>query len=317
MSEPAYDRPFFEAHHAGSLASAREMIPLVLEFVGPVSVVDVGCGTGTWLSVVKALGVSDIFGVDGDYVDRAALEIDADTFRAADLREPLELERTFDLVMCLEVAEHLPAASAETLIGSLAGLGPVVLFSAAIPLQGGSAHVNEQWPEYWASLFDARGFDVFDPIRPGVWGNERVEPWYAQNTLLYIRRGHPLAAKLEVWRSSPGRLSLVHPRLFTEARTKAEGAQRAYDWSEQERSKEQARATAIEAEAERLTARIRQLEAELSTVRAHAAGLESEMASLRALAKRALRLVLARILGSDDRKNSATKDKGNDAVRDP
>ena len=279
LSDQPYDPSFFEAHHAGSLASAREVIALVLNLVGPTSVVDVGCGTGTWLSVVKASGVSDVLGIDGDYVDRTALEIDPSEFMAADLSEPLALSRTFDLVMCLEVAEHLPAERADTLVTSLVRLGPVILFSAAIPLQGGTAHVNEQWPEYWAHRFNAGGFDVFDAIRPLVWRNERVEPWYAQNTLLYIRRGQPLTAKLETWRSSPGRLSLVHPRFFMEARSKAEAALQGYAWSEKERARLRTETEHLTVEIERLTVESERLTVEIERLTVEIERLREQMAS--------------------------------------
>jgi hypothetical protein len=61
--------------------------------------------------------------------------------------------RTFDLAICLEVAEHLPPEAAEGFIDSLTRLAPVVLFSAAITFQVGNQHLNGQWPDYWATLF--------------------------------------------------------------------------------------------------------------------------------------------------------------------
>jgi hypothetical protein len=89
--------------------------------------------------------------------------------------------------LCLEVAEHLPADSAPTLIDSLVSLGPVILFSAAIPFQGGTHHVNEQWPEYWARHFSPR--DIMRTVRRRF-GVHDVEWYYAQNILLYVERGY-------------------------------------------------------------------------------------------------------------------------------
>lgn len=219
-----YSPEFYESHKEGSVQSARHILPLVLQFVPARSVVDVGCGIGTWLSVVQELGIGDILGVDGGYIDPRFLMIPKDKFVQADLQQPLALGRTFDLAMCLEVAEHLPASRAVTLVASLTSLAPVVLFSAAIPSQGGTDHVNEQWPPYWKALFDERGFDFVDCVRKKVWDEEGVAFWYAQNSFLAVNRecaaDYPALARLR--EGSTGQLSIVHPRLFaaaTESRT--------------------------------------------------------------------------------------------------
>jgi SAM-dependent methyltransferase len=132
-----YGPAFFDAHRDGARHSARAIVPLVLRLVRAGSVIDVGCGQGTWLAVFAEHGAADVTGVDGDSVDRDRLEIPADRFRGHDLARPLSVGRTFDLAVSLEVAEHLPAASADDFVASLAHLAPVVLFSAAAPYQGG------------------------------------------------------------------------------------------------------------------------------------------------------------------------------------
>src|SRR6266542_308161 len=148
-----YTQDFFRSRETGSLTSAHHIVPIVLDLVRPKSVVDVGCGLGTWLAVFAKHGVEDILGIDGGYVPTEALHIPPSRFRSCALTEALLIDRAFDLVVSLEVAEHLPRESAETFVESLATLGPAVLFSAAIPFQGGTGHVNEQWPEYWVKLF--------------------------------------------------------------------------------------------------------------------------------------------------------------------
>lgn len=67
-----------------------------------------------------------------------------------DLTQPLSLGRKFDLCVSMEVAEHLPPSRADSFVADLVGLAPVVLFSAAVPEQGGTNHLNEQWPDYGA-----------------------------------------------------------------------------------------------------------------------------------------------------------------------
>jgi hypothetical protein len=99
----------------------------------------------------------------------------------------LPLEREFDLVLSLEVAEHLPEESAAGFSQSLARLGPIVLFSAAAPQQGGTGHLNEQWPSYWVRHFAQNGFTVVDCLRDRIWRDERIEWRYRQNLLLFVR----------------------------------------------------------------------------------------------------------------------------------
>jgi SAM-dependent methyltransferase len=183
-----YDPLFFEDHAAGSRNSAAVVVPLINKLVQPKSVLDVGCGVGTWLSQWADQGVTDLLGLDGDYVDRAALQIPASNFRSVDLQSSFSLGRQFDLVESLEVAEHLDESCADSFVRSLANHADTVLFSAAIPGQGGRHHVNEQWPSYWVPIFSRYGLEVFDIIRPVIWTDRRIEYWYRQNILVFSKR---------------------------------------------------------------------------------------------------------------------------------
>ena len=211
-----YTAGFFATYADTSRQAACEILPLVIDLVRPQSAIDVGCGTGVWAATLIHLGMADVMGVDGDYVDRRTLEIPADKFLSWDLEKPLRMSRRFGLVMSLEVAEHLPQASAEMFVASLTSLGDVVLFSAAIPGQGGTHHVNEQWPEYWAELFARYGFAAVDCIRHRVWNNPAVAGYYAQNALLYVRSDylsqHPELARAAAEKRAP--LAIVNPRFY-------------------------------------------------------------------------------------------------------
>lgn len=230
-----YSSEFFANRAGAALGSARVVAPLVHRWVSPRSVLDIGCGTGSWLRAFAELGVDDVLGIDGDYVDRAALEIPADRFIAADVSRPLDLSaarngRGFDLAVSLEVGEHLPKECSHTLVESLARAAPVVLFSAAIPLQGGTGHLNERWQHEWAALFAARGYLAVDALRPLIWSDERVSFWYRQNTLLYVREAdlarYPELAHARA-RTSDAALSVVHPRLLEKRNRKPVRAFRA------------------------------------------------------------------------------------------
>jgi len=219
-----YDREFYAAQFEGSLLSARKVVPKIIELIGsPARVLDVGCGTGAWLSVFLEHGVPHVAGIDGGHVDLGMLAIPRDCFRPCDLERPLPLSEPYDLAICLEVAEHLPKSAAGQLVASLTARAPVVLFSAAIPGQGGTHHVNEQWPEYWTERFAANGFTAIDCLRHVLWQDTQVQWWYAQNMIFYVKneRLSSYASLADArWRSPGGRpLSLVHPRLYLQART--------------------------------------------------------------------------------------------------
>jgi SAM-dependent methyltransferase len=212
-----YTKEFYDLMRDGSRRSAEIILPLVLRVLPVRSVVDVGCGDGNWLAVSRRLGVEEIVGIDGEYVDRSVLQIPQDCFRAFDLTKPLHLERAFDLALSLEVAEHLPEDCATIFVESLTRAAPCVLFSAAIPFQGGTNHVNEQWPDKWAELFGERGYFPVDLIRGRVWQNGAVDWWYAQNTLLFARKSLIASNKAlqdGFERTNLNQLSLVHPRQF-------------------------------------------------------------------------------------------------------
>jgi SAM-dependent methyltransferase len=213
MNKLPYNAQFFAGQKGGSLVAAQIIVPIVLEILQPTTVVDVGCGVGTWPSVFRSHGLTSVMGVDGGYVDTAQLMIPADSFRAMDLAAVTENTEagTFDFAMSLEVAEHLPQAQAPSFVRFLTRLAPSVMFGAAIPGQGGNNHVNEQWPSYWISLFLNEGFRIYDVIRPRIWHDSRIPYWYRQNTLLFLKRGHQFVQQGELLPLH----NLVHPDLFS------------------------------------------------------------------------------------------------------
>lgn len=220
MTKSIYNSAFYSAYESDSIGSAREVLAIVNTLICPKSVVDVGCGIGTWLKVWRELGVKNIKGIDGDYVDRKELLIPVEHFTPMNLAAPVNPGGSFDLVESLEVAEHLPKDSAEAFVAFLCSLGPVVLFSAAIPYQGGTDHINEQWPEYWAELFKKQGHLTVDAIRNEVWDDPKVAYYYAQNSFLFVKaevvdRLNPAIKPFLA--TSPKALARVHPRRWQDS----------------------------------------------------------------------------------------------------
>lgn len=213
-----YSRRFYDEIRSGTKASAAVVAPLVHELVAPATVIDVGCGEGWWALAFEELG-ADVVGIDGHYVTSSPL---ADRFIPHDLATPLpgHLAGRFDLAVSLEVAEHLPPERAESFVADLCALAPVVLFSAAIPGQGGTGHVNEQWPAYWSDLFEFHGYLVTGALRFALWEDDRVENWYRQNLLLAVAAGEYTDALTDLLRSPLAHpWPLVHPVLYNARRS--------------------------------------------------------------------------------------------------
>ncbi len=180
-----YGSSFYAFLNSVAGPSASRIVPLAAAALPVASVADFGCGQGAWLHAWQAAG-ADILGLDGPYVNRDRLLIPREAFLPHDLAEPINLNRRFDLVQSLEVAEHLPRQCAESFVGVLTGHADAVLFSAAVPGQGGEHHVNERPLAFWRGLFAARGYRAVDLVRPAVRGDAQVQRWYCCNTILYV-----------------------------------------------------------------------------------------------------------------------------------
>lgn len=227
MSDTVYNKDFYKDQQDGSLISAQEVWPVLFQYFKPKSVIDIGCGVGTWLAAIDQLGIKDYLGVDGDYVNENELYIPKERFQSFDLTKSYNPSRKYDLAISLEVGEHLPDTSSGDLVNTLTNAADVVLFSAAIPGQTGTYHINEQWPEYWAAKFAAKGFVPVDCIRKHIWSNQKVAIWYRQNVLLFVKSellDQPSFSVLNnlAQKTDPDFLIRIHPELFEYYRTKVE-----------------------------------------------------------------------------------------------
>jgi SAM-dependent methyltransferase len=184
----SYDNVFFSVADRTATISAVGLIRRFAEALPVDTVLDVGCGRGVWLAQWLRHGASEVTGVDGSYIDAQSLHIPFSSFMARDVARPFSLGRKFDLVQSLETAEHLPESSSETFIDNLVGHGSRILFSAAIPGQGGEHHVNEQPWEYWRAKFAARDYELYDFLRPRICHDSTIYFCYRFNSFLFADR---------------------------------------------------------------------------------------------------------------------------------
>ncbi len=188
------------------LASSKKAFQSIFSEI-PQSLLDVGCGTGTWMRAASDVGVADVFGVDGVEVPESDLHVSPRLIKTLDLTLPWDLSKTYDVILCLEVAEHIEEGFSETLIKSLVKHADIIYFSAACPGQTGQHHVNCQWPEYWQKIFNKFGYVCEDSIRWKIWDDSSIEPWYRQNLFIAKKNEHDAGNEIRI-------KSVIHPEIF-------------------------------------------------------------------------------------------------------
>jgi SAM-dependent methyltransferase len=185
------------------------------------SVVDVGCGGGSWLRAALDLGVTRAVGYDLVPVPDETLAVDRGLITITDLAVPIEASQRYDLAVSTEVAEHIPQAAADTFIDNLCRFSDIVLFSAALPYQGGIHHKNENWMEYWNRKFRHRDYVCFDIFREVFWSDTRIPYFYRQNCVLFARTKWSKALEARGLAPSVEPRSLVHPELLIQSVNRA------------------------------------------------------------------------------------------------
>ena len=185
MKKYQYANQFYIKEDFLANRAAKLIVPYLLENLNIRSVVDVGCGTGSWLKVFDYFGITEYLGVDF-HANLTSLRISQSNFININLNDSIVLGKTFDMAISLEVAEHLYPSQSARFVSDLCDLSNIILFSAAVPGQGGENHINERKIEYWRNLFKLKGYLAYDAIRSEFVDNKLIAPWYRFNTILYI-----------------------------------------------------------------------------------------------------------------------------------
>ena len=229
------------------------------------TVLDLGCGTGIWLKVLRDGGRRQVFGVDFEANDPADLAVDPDLILTADLGQTLDLHRRYDLVVCLEVAEHIDAQFADVVVENCTRHGDLILFSAALPGQRGVNHINEQPPQYWVERFQRHGYIVLDPIRRLIWTDPQIPVWYRQNILLFVKTGsvHHEVLRARADTATSGPLDVAHPEYVKWFSWQAQSAAAEVETAKVEAETAKAEAATAASQNERLHAELAQVRHDL------------------------------------------------------
>lgn len=207
-----YNSRFYEEMKDRNTKTAREIMPVLIERLSPASIVDVGCGQGIFLEDAEKNGIK-VLGIDGDYVERDKLLIH--NFMPHDLTKPLYIsDEKYDLACSFEVAEHLPEKDADTFVETLVNLSDIIVFSAAIPEQGGVGHINEKWSSYWCEKFEERGYIVSDCLKKIFWDNQKIAPLRRQNILLFVK-SEKYSEVIGKFETDQVIVDVVHPDIYS------------------------------------------------------------------------------------------------------
>ena len=215
VTDRPYSNAFYNANARNSTKAALPVLQLLRDLYAPESIVDIGCGSGAWLTVAGSLGFTTLRGYDGPWADPSAYTSPDIDFVAVDLEKSgIEHPQRYDLAMSVEVAEHLSEPRADVIVDALCAASDVVLFGAALRNQGGLHHVNEQPQSYWVEKFRRRGYEPYDVVRPVIWDNPDVKAWFKQNTLLYVKSGSAVLDPEQLHSMERPIWDLVHPEHY-------------------------------------------------------------------------------------------------------
>lgn len=211
-----YDQEFYAGQAKTSYASGKKVLNIVNQIMPDIkSVLDVGCGVGTWLKAWQDI-VPDINikGMDANELPNDALYVDRKYIEIVDLEKLQVKKGKFDIVESLEVGEHLPESVADNYVHFLCVNSNLILFSAAAPKQTGDHHINEQYPEYWNQKFRKEGFECFDILRNVIWNDDDISWWYRQNIMIYAKRESAQFLKDKGFQSVETVNAYYHPELL-------------------------------------------------------------------------------------------------------
>ncbi len=172
------------------------------------SVLDFGCGRGDWLKAAIKLGAKRVLGLETYALNKPDLPYEVEF---QDITEPIFLGETFDIAICVEVAEHIPTEKSDILVENIANSANIIAWSAACPGQGGCFHINEQKPLFWHEKFLKQGFICVD-LRSLFWDDKNIEPWYRQGILFYFKE-HLVPYEFKNYIVNKP-MHLIHPDVF-------------------------------------------------------------------------------------------------------
>lgn len=211
-----YNKKFFDYIDNQSFESAEIILKEIYKNINFQSIVDVGCGTGSWLRAASSITKNlNLIGIDGKYAKKT-FSCEKANFISHDLEKNFnnKIKIKTDLVVCMEVAEHLSFKRSTSFIKNLCSLSDTILFGAAVKHQRGTLHINEQPQSFWVNLFSKNGYIAHYLPRKKLWNNEKIlkTPYYISNSFLFIKKNSKNLKKFTKYKVNENDvIDIVHP----------------------------------------------------------------------------------------------------------
>ncbi len=257
----------------------------------PRTVLDAGCAMGHLVAALRDLGV-EAYGVDISKYAISKVREDIRPFcKVGSLTEPLPagLPDRYDLVVTVEVLEHLYEDEGRQAIRNICKLTDEVLFTSTPDDFTEPTHVNVQQREYWCRVFFENGF--VDDLN--------YRPRYLTSHALLFRRSANMGRQIEDYERNIRISECVHQQetahwskavedkerhiqniTAQHAAENAAWAGRQNEWAEKEnewRQEKQRLETSAASEMDRMQQALRSKEAECETQAKEADGLRTEL----------------------------------------
>jgi SAM-dependent methyltransferase len=190
-----YDDDFYRGNQDEGLKLAEWFVPLLRDTFQFQSLLDVGCGTGHYLLACQKSGVADVFGIEGSPHAFKHLLVANSLVVKHDLRQPYTFNRRWDVVLSIEVAEHIDDVDTGNYVKILCDGGDIVIITAAPLGQGGTRHINEHSREWWTEKFAVAGYGydkestekLIQGSRKAKAANKHVTSWFEPNIMVFRR----------------------------------------------------------------------------------------------------------------------------------
>lgn len=168
---------------------------------------------GTWCKAASDLGVENILGLDQHVYEQQYMLISDKNYIRFNLKNKLNGYGPFDIAISVEVAEHIDNTYVDSFIRNVCSQSNVVLFSAALPFQGGTGHINEKRCSFWKQKFNKYGYEIIDCIRPHFWDDQNIEIWYRNNCVLFVKNHMYSEFVTKIPKDMPP-LDIIHPEML-------------------------------------------------------------------------------------------------------
>lgn len=185
-----YSKHYYEGIRSANQTYYELFAKVLMNQFSPLVLVDCGCGHGGISQEFLNNGCKEAYLFDGspDAVEMAKA-VGMKNVKQLDFTSAESIPAKGDLAICLEVAEHIPAAYANNLCRLLSGVAPILVFTAAPPGQGGHLHVNNQPQSYWINRFSKFGMrydaKAVNEIRAKF--NGKMLSDYDENLMVFVR----------------------------------------------------------------------------------------------------------------------------------